>query len=230
MTDRDDSLRTTIHLLAIATAIAVLGGCVTATVHETRQGVTGIFGGEAIAILGRTNQTRDATEASFLRCIGKGVGSGRGALNVVRNEVFINELYPWFEPRTAPVEMHELSRLIDIPLVSERLGELNVRYIVWVEGSTVRKQGSGTMQCGVGTGGIPMCYGWVSWDAEANYEATIWDVSNQRQVGKLGAEAFGTSFVPAIVAPLPFIARVQNTACTKLAQQIKPFIDSSEKQ
>jgi hypothetical protein len=52
----------------------------------------------------------------------------------------------------------------------------------------------------------------------------VWDVRNANSVGKVSSDAIGTSYMPAIVVPLPFIARVQNSACTSMAGQLRAFI------
>jgi hypothetical protein len=43
-------------------------------------------------------------------------------------------------------------------------------------------------------------------------------------VGRVSSDAVGTSYVPAVVVPVPLIARVQNSACNSLSNQLKTFI------
>ena len=74
------------------------------------------------------------------------------------------------------------------------------------------------------SGGIPACFGFLTWENDSDYEASIWDVREGITIGKVSSEAAGTSFVPAVVVPIPFIARVQHGACTSLAGQLKSFL------
>jgi hypothetical protein len=74
------------------------------------------------------------------------------------------------------------------------------------------------------SGGIPACFGFLSWESGSDYEASIWDINRGITVGKVSSEASGTSIVPALVVPIPFIARVQTQACISLAKQLKTFI------
>ena len=42
--------------------------------------------------------------------------------------------------------------------------------------------------------------------------------------GTVTADVSGTSFLPALVVPIPLIARTQTAACKGLAQQLRAFI------
>ena len=214
------------RLLAITTMAAVLlsTGCVSSTIQQVRQGETGIQGHESIAILGRRHKNRDETRRSFVECVANRTSSGSNSISVIGDKQFLDSLFPWFEPRTAPIELNELGRLVSRPEIAQRIKQVGVRYIVWIEGTTERRDQSGTLQCAVASGGLPACFGFLSWEGASDYEATIWDISNQINVGKLSSEARGVSFVPAVIVPLPFIARVQASACNTLADQIKSFI------
>ena len=206
------------------TAVLATTGCVSSTIQQVRQGETGILGHETIAILGRRHKNRDETRHKFVECVSNRTSSGSNAISVIGDKAFLDSLFPWFEPRTAPLELNELGRLVARPEIAQRIKEIGVRYIVWIEGTTERRDQSGTLQCAVASGGLPACFGFLSWEGASDYEATIWDISNQINVGKLSSEARGVSFVPAVIVPLPFIARVQASACNTLADQIKTFI------
>lgn len=215
--------RQAVILVVILAAIASTG-CVSSTIQQVRQGETGIQGNEAIAILGRRHKNRDETRQNFVECVTDKASTGSEAISVINDKAFLDSLFPWFEPRTAPLELNELERLVARPEIAQRIKEIGVRYIVWIEGTTERRDQSGTLQCALASGGLPACFGFLSWEGASDYEATIWDISNQISVGKLSSEARGVSFVPAVIVPLPFIARVQASACSTLADQIKSFI------
>lgn len=211
-------------VLAVIGALLLVTGCVSSTIQQVRQGETGILGTEAIAILGRRHKNRDETRRSFVECVANRTSTGANSIQVIQDQAFLDALFPWFEPRTAPLELVELGKLVSRPEIADRINEIGVRYIVWIEGTTERRDQAGTLQCAVASGGLPACFGFLSWEGASDYEATIWDISNQINVGKLSSEARGVSFVPAVIVPLPFIARVQASACNTLSDQIKTFI------
>ena len=210
--------------MIVALALAFAAGCgVQSTVQEMRQGPTNL-GEDAIVILSRKHKTQSETEDDFVACLSSSVNSGQGAVRVLTEAEFMDATFPWFEPRTAPLTMQDLAEVISRPIIASRIREVGVRYLVWLEGTTQRSDESGTLQCTVVTGGIPACFGFLSWENGANYEASVWDVREGTTVGTLSSEATGTSFVPAVVVPLPFIARVRQKACANLSEQLKAFL------
>ena len=78
------------------------------------------------------------------------------------------------------------------------------------------------MSCAVGPGGGG-CFGFVWWDTASVYEANIWDLQKARSVGAVSADASGMSYVPALLVPVPLIARTQNAACKGVAEQLGGF-------
>ena len=216
------AIRTHIALVLIATYW--LTGCVNTTIQEVREANTSLGSTESIVILSRKHKTSGETENDFVSCVSGKTGSGEDGLSVMSERAFMDELFPWFEPRTAPINMKDLTDVISRPLISEKIRAVGVRYLVWVEGTTQRSEESGALQCTVVSGGIPACFGFLSWESGSDYEASIWDINRGINVGKVSSEASGTSIVPALVVPIPFIARVQNQACISLAEQLKTFI------
>jgi len=214
-----------IGLLALGvTAIAGLGGCVTSTVQQIRESATGMDATDSIVVLGRRGRPQTSeTELDFVSCISKHVSSGSGKLRVIDEQAFRDALFPWFEPRTAPANTSDLPELMASPALTGRLQELGLRYLVWVEGSTKRTDSAGSLTCSV-TAGAAGCFGFLTWEKDSSYEASIWDVRKGTTAGKVSSDANGTSYMPALVVPLPFIAPVRSSACSSLADQLKTFL------
>ena len=208
---------------AVAAAVC-LTGCVTATVQEVREAATGMIAGESVVVLGRQKRPSSGeTEMNFIDCVNNNMGRGSDQIRVIDEEEFRDALFPWFEPRTAPVNTSDLPELMAQPALAERLSELGLRYMVWIDGSTNRTDSAGSMTCSLTTAGAG-CFGFLSWENDSSYEASIWDVRSGNAVGKVSSDAIGTSYMPAIVVPVPLIARVQKSACTSLANQLKSFL------
>jgi len=212
------------HVAFVLIAMHWVTGCVNTTIQEVREANTSLGSTESIVILSRKHKTSGETENDFVSCVSGKTGSGEDGLSVMSERDFMDELFPWFEPRTAPLNMKDLTDVISRPLISEKIRAIGVRYLVWVEGTTERSEESGALQCTVVSGGIPACFGFLSWESGSDYEASVWDINRGITVGKVSSEASGTSIVPALVVPIPFIARVQNQACISLAEQLKTFI------
>ncbi len=218
----------TLHrLLAVTIASGVIGGCVTSRVENIREGNTGLADGEGIVIMAKSYHLGNETEADFISCVGDSIGRGRSGLRVVPNTEFVDALFPWFEPRTAPAETKGLPTLMSRPGVAEKIKEKGVRYVIWLDGDTDKVAGGGSMSCAAGPGGGG-CFGFAWWQNDANYEASVWDLNGLEDAGTVSADVSGTSFLPAIVVPIPLIARTQSKACRALADHFNLLIIAQE--
>ncbi|MEX0976372.1 MAG: hypothetical protein WDZ50_04675 [Woeseia sp.] len=212
---------------ALATLAITLGACVTSRVEDVRQNTTGLSDGEGIVIMAKSYHLGNETEAKFISCVGDSIGRGSKGLRVVPNTEFVDALFPWFEPRTAPAETKGLPELMQRPGVTEMIADKGVRYVIWLDGDTDRVAGGGSMSCAAGPGGGG-CFGFAWWQNDSKYEASVWDLNGLEDSGTVSADVSGTSFLPAIVIPIPLIARVQSRACDGLADQLKLFIVGDE--
>jgi hypothetical protein len=185
--------------------------------------MTGIRADESVVIMARSYHLGNETEAKYIRCVENALASGRQALNVIPNNDFVDSLFPWFEPRTAPAETKNLARLMERPGVAEKIAEQGVRYIIWLDGDTERVAGGGSLSCAAGPGGGG-CFGFAWWQNDADYNASVWDLEGLESAGTVTTDVSGTSFLPALVIPVPLIARTQAKACKTLADQLYSFI------
>ncbi|MEQ1800360.1 MAG: hypothetical protein ABL989_00410 [Gammaproteobacteria bacterium] len=210
----------------LASCVVILlgtAGCVTSRVEETKNTSTGIAEGESVVILATSYHQGNKTESGFLSCVNDELDDGRDALKVYPGEKFRDELFPWFEPRTMPQDIKALPELLARPGVAQRISEKGVRYLVWVTGSTERTSGGGGMSCAASTVGGG-CFGLVWWENDGSYEATVWDLKKAEHSGAVSTDVHGTSMVPAVILPLPFIARTQTAACNGLVRELRQFI------
>lgn len=205
----------------------ILSGCITSRVEDAREGVTGIDEGESVVILAKSYHLGNETEAKYIRCIEDALARGSNGLRVIPHKQFIDSLFPWFEPRTAPAETKGLPKLMERPGVAERLAEQQVRYIIWLDGDTERVAGGGSLSCAAGPGGGG-CFGFAWWQKDADYSASVWDLHGLESAGTVTTDVSGTSFMPALVLPLPLIARTQAKACKTLSNQLHSFIVQDE--
>jgi hypothetical protein len=204
-----------------------MSSCVTSRVEDVRTNDTGLSEGEGVVIMAKSYHLGNETEADFISCIGDSIGRGSAGLRVVPNNEFVDALFPWFEPRTAPAETKGLPDLMQRPGVPEMIADKGVRYVVWLDGDTERVAGGGSMSCAAGPGGGG-CFGFAWWQNDSNYDASVWDLKGLEDSGTVSADFSGTSFLPAIVIPIPLLARTQSKACKGLADQLKLFIVSDE--
>jgi hypothetical protein len=204
--------------------VVLLASCTSTTVDEFRQGETGINSDESIVILGRRHSSDYETRAEFVDCVGERMTSGNDSISVIPEKEFVDAMFPWFEPRTAPLRTRDLERLMAEPVVADKMAEFGVRYMVWLDGFTETSGRTGTISCTVGPGGAG-CFGFGSWEDDSTFDARVWDVASLQNVGTISTDATGQSYLPALVIPIPLIARVEANACVRLADQLKQFVN-----
>ena len=212
--------------LPLAGTIVLLTGCVTATVDEMifNEPTEGI-GDATVVILGRRHASDYDTEPDFVRCVGRHITARDRSIEILGELEFINALYPWFEPRTAPLRPEDIERLLQQAPVARKMAELKTEYMIWIDGNMERTNSAGSMACAIGPGGGG-CFGFGTWGDEANYEAIIWDFTDRAEVGRINTSTSGQSYMPALIIPIPLIAPVKGTACNGLGDQILKFLSS----
>jgi len=209
--------------LGVLLLYATLSGCMTTRIEEAKDTSTGIERGESIVIIARSYHSSNSAEDDLIECVTKKVQSGSRKLQVHPASEFRDALFPWLEPRTAPQTAEGLPELLARPGVAEQVSARNIRYIVWLQGDTERTSSGGSLSCAVGPGGGG-CFGVAWWENLSAYEATIWDLDDGTRAGKVSANVNGTSVIPALIIPVPLIARTQASACNGLATQLQSFI------
>jgi hypothetical protein len=202
--------------------VLLLAACTTSRIDVARHVSTDLSRDTGVVLLARKKDGGQNTEEDFMECLNKALAKMQLLVRIYPEQDFLDNLFPWFESRTAPATPEELPVLLSRPGVSEKISEIDVRYIVWVDGSSERVDGGGGMSCAVGPGGGG-CFGFVWWDTASVYETNIWDLQKARSVGAVSADASGMSYVPALLVPVPLIARTQNAACKGVAEQLREF-------
>ena len=209
--------------LVVATIVSACG--VTARMEPYKQTSSVIGDGEQIVILARKHHATHETEADFIECISEGLSDGREGLLVHSSTEFEDKLYPWFEPSLAPLTTTDLANLLDRPGVLDEVESTGVRFLVWLDGSTDRTASGGGITCAAGVGGAG-CMGLAWWEDDARYDATVWDLQEMNSTGTIYADFLGRSVMPAIIIPIPLIARPRAAACRGLTDQLRDFLTS----
>lgn len=211
----------------ILPVLIFLCSCTTTEIDEFRQGSTSINNlDESIVILGRRQNNNYETEQSFVGCVADVVSRGENSITVVDEQEFLDAMFPFFEPRTAPMRTGHLQQLMSMDVAVDKLEEFGIEYIVWLDGITERSEQSGSISCTIGPGGGG-CFGFGTWQDDSNFEAEIWHLDSQSSVGSISTDANGQSYMPAVVIPIPLIARVEANACSGLGNQLKQFINGT---
>lgn len=212
----------TCRWFTVVAATLALSACMTAKLDENRRVDTAISAGEAIVLLAKPQVEGITADDEFIDCVGDRMAA-RAGIEVRPNDAFVDSMFPWLEPATAPQRPEGMSRLLVRDVVAQRIADSGIRYIVWIDGETRKTDGGGSIACGVGpAGGGCLGFGW--WEKESDYEAVVWDIDTAKTAGSVSTNVTGTSALLGVLVPLPFIARVQGAACDRLASQLTAFL------
>lgn len=223
--------------VAAAVAAAFASGCMTSKVDETRQVAATIQANDSIVVLKKPQLEGIGTEEKFIDCLQENLGGElihpeegqRGKADssvpfkIYGEQEFADALFPWFEPSTAPANAPGFKALLSRPGVTERLSQIGVRYVVWLDGNTRKTDGGGSVACAAGPGGAG-CFGVGWWEKQSGYVASIWDLQTGAELGSVTTDVTGTSVLIGAIAPIPIITPVQRTACNRLAEQLRSFL------
>ncbi|MGI9291406.1 MAG: hypothetical protein ACR2QG_09065 [Gammaproteobacteria bacterium] len=201
----------------------LLSACMTTRVEETKDASTGLSPGESVVIIASSYHSTDPAEDAFMECVIKKVQSGKNKLSVHPAEELRDAIFPWLEPRTAPQKAEDLPKLLERPGINERINSREIRYLIWIKGDTERTSGGGSLSCAAGPGAAA-CFGLAWWENQSAYEATVWDLNDGISAGMVSTSVNGTSVIPALVVPMPFIARTRSAACKGMSNQLKNFV------
>ena len=200
----------------------LITSCSTTRIDQEVNAAYSIKDGESIVVLSDSYHTGNKTENDFMDCLNRSLSKKQDQFNIISTTEFQNNFYPWFEPSTAPQNIEDLPKVLGKQIIKDKLDELEIKYLVKVTGETKTNASSGALSCAAGPGGGG-CFGFAWWDDTSSYEASVWDLSQETSVGNLSANVSGTSVIPAIVIPIPILARTQSNACEGLTQQIVGF-------
>jgi hypothetical protein len=215
-----------ILILTIPVVATMLTGCMRSRVDESRELATAITSTESVVVLAKPQIEGAGAEGGFIDCVSNRLQGRSKRISVQSNESFADKLFPWFEPSNVPTKAEGMAAVLAQPGVSEQVAATGVRYIVWLDGGTRKTDGGGSLACGAAPGAAG-CIGFGWWEKESDYEATVWDLKQAKSVGSVGTNVTGTSAIVGAIVPLPFIARVQGTACNRMGEQLHHFLTGS---
>lgn len=207
--------------------VLALGACSSTTsVDEIRQSADplAIEDGDTLVLLGRHDAGHYVTDTNFVNCVA-GRMEGIDKLGILEEPLFVDELFPWFEPRTAPKTLKRMKRILSEPLVAKKIEELNLKYLVWMDGHTENIDQAGSLSCAVGVGGAG-CFGLLSWNKLSFYEAVVWNLAKMKEEGRVRVDSEGTNYVLGALVPIPLLTQSKGDACIGMGKQLRQFFET----
>jgi hypothetical protein len=208
--------------LVLSVAVAACGSTTTVDDYRPTTEPIDILIGEKVAILGRRDAGHYVTDRDFIDCLGRRMVNS--SMQVVTEQEFVDAFYPWFEPRTAPKNLKRLTRIMQEPIMQEKVRTEKIRYLVWLDGEVESHGMTGAMSCGMGPTGLG-CFGYTSWDKNVTFEAIVWDLVDLTEEARIRVDSEGTSYVIGVVAPIPLLTPVESQACQGMGDQLRSYFE-----
>ena len=215
----------------------------TSKVDETRQVRRVDQPNESIVMLKKPQLEGVGTEEGFLDCVQEKLGGelvhpeeGQAAKSRAPSKCRSRSMASRSSPMRCsrgssrarlPPMRRDCACCCSDPGVTERLQEIGVRYVVWLDGNTRKTDGGGSIACGAGPGGAG-CIGVGWWEKESDYVASVWDMQNATEIGSVSTDVTGTSVLIGAMAPIPIITPVRSTACNRLSEQLRSFLEGGD--
>ena len=117
----------TIRTISAVVGVLALTGCMQARIEESREMATPIAKGERVVILAKPQIEGAGAEEDFMDCVSNGMGGGHNGIAVHDNNEFVDKMFPWFEPSTAPNRPEAMSALLALCSLARRQHAQNRR-------------------------------------------------------------------------------------------------------
>jgi len=207
------------RITGMLVSVLLVTGCVTTRVEQFVIDSPLIAAGESVVLLSNRQDAVVETEDGFLDCVYGRLQGMKSSVRIISEDQFKDELFPWFESRLAPTRAEAVGILLEQPHIKTKADALGVRYLVWIHGESDATNKQGSMSCSFSPAGGG-CFGMLSWDNNSSYEATIWDLRDSKSLGIISSQSTGTSVMPALIVPIPIIARTKGASCRGLGDQL----------
>lgn len=142
----------------------------------------------------------------------------------VAPESIRDSLFPLLEPATQPASDLAFAALLTRNDVHQRLAR-RIDYLVTFTGGTAEEVKGGILCGGSSAGGGCLGLAWINKDTRIS--VVIWDLEDPTSAKNQDTRVEGTTWIPAIILPIPLPARTEAEACNDMSRQILEFIRSS---
>jgi len=160
---------------------------------------------------------------SLHKCLARKLVAACPEMILVPPESIRDALFPLLEPATQPDSEETFAALLVRDDVRSRL-EKRMDYLVTFTGGTA-EESKGGIACGGGFGaGGCLGFAWINKDTRIS--VVIWSLQEPASASHHESRVEGTTWIPAVILPIPLPARTEAEACSDMSRQIVEFIRS----
>jgi hypothetical protein len=195
------------------------GGCTATKVQNVEKSSAGDFSAQTVAVL----SIRQGS-ANLADCVRKSMHRANSNLRFIDPLEFRDDLFPWFEPGTAPRKTDNLALLLHRPLVREKIAQLGLRYVISIDGATTAQDWDHHIEGGGGYGSFAW-FGYGKKACRTYIDVTIWDLEEPASSGDLSGERSGASYYLCCIIPFFYIpSTTESHACKEMGEELVQFL------
>ena len=209
--------------LFLLLAITITNSCTYVYIDKKIEYKTKFKHSENIVVL--FDESKQHLKPSFKRCIDKNMEYEFG-FSYIYNQTIVDDMFPWLESKSTPTNSDAVTELlINNQHLFEQIKQQNITKIVIVNADLNSNSDSQGLTC-ANLG----CFGLISWSKNYIVKLNIIDLKPMHQslpattLGEVTVEATGSSYIPAVIVPLPLIAYVEKNACQRSVDKVKSLV------
>jgi len=209
------------ELLLGLLAVTVLGvGCTKAHMYHTRLAPTDLAPDDGVTVLldQFSGEFSGSKENKFIGCITKAIRKVHPTVRIVPPNKFRQAAFPDLSPEE--VGHRSWEQLANDPAVRQRVAPLGVHYLITLSGGTT--QNMKFILDSAGTVGALM-YGADFGGRQSSLNATVIDLKQGSEVGRVNASAYNKTRSGWLILPLPFYvpsAATETRVCEELGEGV----------
>lgn len=198
-----------VFILQVGCAVLPVSGNIERSEFPVARAVVPLGGSEAIAVIARS----DEAQAAVVGCIRDRIAAEARRARIISANELRDQFFPWFEPRLVPTNEEQLTSLLGRPLVSAKIDELNLRFLIAVNDPQTTTEDR--------TAALPPAAAVVSVSEAVLISAAVMDLKSGAFIGTaevaVTGETGGIFLLPYTVL---VAAQTEATACRELGKRI----------
>ena len=195
------------------------GGCTASKVQNVEESSSGDVSAQTVTVLSTPQGS-----ANLADCVRRGMHRANSNLRFIDPQEFRDDLFPWFEPGTAPRKTDDLTLLLHRSLVREKIAQLGLRYVILIDGATIE----GDWEHHIAAGGGYGSFGWAGYGnkgQQTHIDAFICDLEEPASSANLSGAKSDASYYLCCMIPFLYIpSTAESHACKEMAQKLVQFL------
>jgi hypothetical protein len=214
-------------IIFLSIVIIAVGGCTTSNIREGQEKSKELAPMQTATVIPLGHLADDIAD-----CVQHTIQRFCPTLKFIPFEEFVDTMYPWFEPGTAPASKEDVNALFNKRLVRQSIAKLGVRYVITVGGGTFQGDPGGSAQQYSDWGFVFQTTGvfYYTADRKTDIYATVCDLKEATFILKTESHKQAThKYLTWTILPLYIKPAITETpACKEIGEEVAKQISGCD--